>query len=636
MPRTSPFRVVLGPGDAGDAWQILNNSAAVGSAPIPRQRSCVKNIVWFDEESIGDGVEPAAALNNTGVAIVVYRARGSTVLCARLGYLEATGHSVPWGPEKPYGKGRWPAVGLNDQGVVVAAHEGQDKAPERLFCRTGSIVNGDIVWGPEEHYDMGARPSVSVTAGGWVAEAHEYHPVPGFSRLYCRCGRYVPAKNEVVWSDKAPYNTGWAPSICVTQEGFVAEVHQTGNSGGNLKYRTGSVDARKSEINWGKSSRKFASGYGPRVAVNNERWLMEIHEKVTWRGYSYVTKTADVEASGVLDWRETDTFETAEFSHPTVCLNNSFRVMAVGQSRDRPISCRLGLTFQAERWMEIAAPWIEGKTLRAVKLPGAHDAGTSGIKSTSPLSPDAPAGLRYLPGVLIARLARAQGLSIARQLRAGVRYFDLRVAPLNGELRICHAMFSGTVRKVIDQVSSFTQKHPQEIVILDFQHFYKVPEADHDWLAEYMRVTLGGRCVPPSVDARIGDLWKSGQQVIIIYTSGGGGERVYQNNPWIWPRPTTLLSPWANTERIGELKSFLDKATRAAPSDKLFVMQGVLTPWFVSYLTSWSLKSLGKAYNATIVGWAVKEWAERELNIIMLDWVQYGNAVWAALKLNLR
>ena len=62
-------------------------------------------------------------------------------------------------------------------------------------------------------------------------------------------------------------------------------------------------------------------------------------------------------------------------------------------------------------------------------------------------------------------------MDIATQLKAGIRFFDLRVHILNGELIIAHGIpFPQTkIRAIFDVVTEFLNNNPTEFVILAFQ-----------------------------------------------------------------------------------------------------------------------------------------------------------------------
>lgn len=110
---------------------------------------------------------------------------------------------------------------------------------------------------------------------------------------------------------------------------------------------------------------------------------------------------------------------------------------------------------ELSRWMGMIK---DDTPVKSVVIPGAHDAGTS--------------GLPYL--------AETQDRDTAAMLACGIRYLDLRVAKTKaGELKIYHGPFKGvTLDSVLDQIVEFLGKNATEMLILDFQHFDGDAEAD--------------------------------------------------------------------------------------------------------------------------------------------------------------
>ena len=112
-------------------------------------------------------------------------------------------------------------------------------------------------------------------------------------------------------------------------------------------------------------------------------------------------------------------------------------------------------TAELSEWMGM----IKDETLlKHVVIPGAHDAGTT--------------GLPYL--------AETQDRGIADLLACGTRYLDLRVSKTKtGELKIYHGPFTGvTLDSVLEDVTQFLNQYQSEALILDFQHFENGAEQD--------------------------------------------------------------------------------------------------------------------------------------------------------------
>ena len=104
-------------------------------------------------------------------------------------------------------------------------------------------------------------------------------------------------------------------------------------------------------------------------------------------------------------------------------------------------------------------------------------------------SPDAP----NIPGIVewfvsvervISNWSITQSLGVTDQLKAGVRYFDIRVSsrPGTSELFIVHGLYGPKVESCMESLAAFLDDHCSEIVLLDFNHFYAMDSAEHERL----------------------------------------------------------------------------------------------------------------------------------------------------------
>lgn len=97
-------------------------------------------------------------------------------------------------------------------------------------------------------------------------------------------------------------------------------------------------------------------------------------------------------------------------------------------------------------------------TLDHVTMPGSHDAGM------------------YVKG---SEWAITQSLSIGDQLRAGARYFDLRVCKSGGELWTYHgSYYGGKLADILDDVAAFLDGGSKEVVFLKFRSYASGDRAD--------------------------------------------------------------------------------------------------------------------------------------------------------------
>lgn len=296
------------------------------------------------------------------------------------------------------------------------------------------------------------------------------------------------------------------------------------------------------------------------------------------------------------------------------------------------------------------APVIEGRALNAVALPGTHDSGTYAITALSTIAPgqDLPEWVNSVHALgpagrvaaqIIAGWSKTQPVDIAAQLQAGIRYFDLRVVRQAGEYYVCHGMYSAKVDDVISAVRAFTNQHPKEIVILDFNHLYEMPNPSaHAPLVAKLMAAFGNKLAPNTLPptTSVGELWSKGYQVIALYADADA----VSQSPGLWPQ-SAISSPWPNTKDLSMLHADLDRYRSNRPSDQLFVLQGVLTP--DGGLIGKGLlpghpgsnQALAAEVTPSVVRW-VRSWPNSQVNIVIVDWFTADpNYVDAIVGLNL-
>jgi len=122
---------------------------------------------------------------------------------------------------------------------------------------------------------------------------------------------------------------------------------------------------------------------------------------------------------------------------------------------------------------------------------GSHNSFTFHLDKSGNVAPGAPdtvQGLVTWFGVLAKKIisswSKTQSLGVDAQLRAGIRYFDIRVSgrPGSSELFIVHGLYGPTVESCLDSLAAFLDEHCHEVVLLDFNHFYDMDTEAHNRL----------------------------------------------------------------------------------------------------------------------------------------------------------
>ena len=173
---------------------------------------------------------------------------------------------------------------------------------------------------------------------------------------------------------------------------------------------------------------------------------------------------------------------------------------------NRTLYCTYHSTGRTAQWMELlvqeitaaatvkaSPPIIPTFTLRDMVLPGSHDSGSGTISMWKPFS----------------AAGRTQNLSLYEQLKAGIRYLDIRVA--NGTtggddvLSIWHGCLEGdNFTNAIRGINDFVQEHTNELIICEI-----VPEYNKSFNAvqkrhclDIIRNTIGAEHIVPAHQIR--------------------------------------------------------------------------------------------------------------------------------------
>ena len=289
-------------------------------------------------------------------------------------------------------------------------------------------------------------------------------------------------------------------------------------------------------------------------------------------------------------------------------------------------------------WMGDIAASISHRRLRDVVLPGSHDCGTYGITPDSPYTPDAPLDAGEIGKGVVISWSVTQQLSIAAQLDAGIRYFDLRVNydTDRNDFYTCHALRGVSVDEVLNAVGDFISRSPNEVVLLDFNHFFTVTADFHQRLSKKIVGRLGKKMLPNSAgfEVTMQEIWNQGKNVIVAYKDDATVSAV----PLLW-RNDSIDSPWPEQWTDAGLKAWLIQHVIGKPQSRFWVLQGVITPnWphiIAGFLGGKGLIDMGSALNPQVLRW-LRDWRTggASLNIVMLDFIDLSGLVPTVIAMN--
>ncbi|XP_078100240.1 PI-PLC X domain-containing protein 1-like isoform X2 [Sander vitreus] len=204
---------------------------------------------------------------------------------------------------------------------------------------------------------------------------------------------------------------------------------------------------------------------------------------------------------------------------------------------------RLTLTLQVggnPDWMSRLPERLLDVPLWNLAIPGSHDSMSFCLDVSSPVLRSQPCLLRVIDRLFpcwtrpcVYRWATTQSV-LSDQCDLGIRFLDLRIArkPAGGsKLFFAHGIYTLiTVKEALDELATWLDAHPKEIVVISCSHFESLTDEDHFNLTEYI-ITLFGKKLCSSQDIpTLRSCWSRGQQVIVSY----GNQQMVLQHPELW------------------------------------------------------------------------------------------------------
>ncbi|GAB1602315.1 PI-PLC X domain-containing protein 3-like [Argonauta hians] len=292
-------------------------------------------------------------------------------------------------------------------------------------------------------------------------------------------------------------------------------------------------------------------------------------------------------------------------------------------------------------WMSQLPDFCHDLPLNGLAIPGSHDSFSAQLRDGH-ISPDNPEILNIIVKFLGAaadkvmmKWSTTQNFDLSKQLKAGIRYFDFRVAynETDDELQFVHGLFGPKIECCMNEINSFLDEHPKEVVILDFNHFYNVNFENHEKLLSMLHNIFGKKMCPHigASNLTLSIAWEDNLQVVICYNHD-----VATKNQLFWP---AVKHFWANTDNLSKLMDELEKLNRKGRCCECFFnWQGILTPTFNTILQhlDGSLKTvLSEKATAAVNNWVCdKSPSSKGLNIISVDFIELDNFVQTVIRMN--
>lgn len=327
-------------------------------------------------------------------------------------------------------------------------------------------------------------------------------------------------------------------------------------------------------------------------------------------------------------------------------------------------------------WMSDLAGVIGNQKLRTVTIPGTHDSATYSLTPSSGISTD-DSGADMIekienfapPGIIqevAANYGRAQSQTILRQLELGIRYLDFRlcltwdqVRGMNesNEVFICHGLFGPPAAIPLQDIRTFVNANPREIVIVDMNHFYCFTESSHDAFLDQIESIFAladgsSLLVPRSmgVDVTPNQIWAQAGRVILLYggdqqgTKGitpnsTGLEAAIRDRPLIWPRDGGIIkSKWfKHASTVSALyPAMQDELHTSAEYTGFWVDQGILSfdTTYMELHPGETLEGLSLPATRAVASWIRYLWMGSPLNITIVNFFEQSYYAEASINAN--
>ncbi|XP_037320004.2 PI-PLC X domain-containing protein 1-like [Pungitius pungitius] len=296
-------------------------------------------------------------------------------------------------------------------------------------------------------------------------------------------------------------------------------------------------------------------------------------------------------------------------------------------------------------WMSQLPPELHDIPLFKLAIPGSHDSMSYDLDiNSSIMEPDRLKKLSkiYCARKIVQKWAITQEETITKQLDAGVRYFDLRIArkahdPDPTRLYFHHGLYTKTdVETVLEEVNDWAGGHPKEILILALSHFHgfdkNIAEHLHRHLISFIMTLFGAKLIHTKETPSLKSCWGKGRNVIVSY------DHSTQHSNEIWSKIPYYYGDSMDTSEVeSKLRHILEKASPVQSfsvcglnltlPESARVLLYILRPF--DHLVGVIRRSLPR-----LLRWVEQQSAKTPMNIVASDVVTRNGFVSTVIKLN--
>ncbi|XP_036947003.1 PI-PLC X domain-containing protein 1-like isoform X2 [Acanthopagrus latus] len=293
-------------------------------------------------------------------------------------------------------------------------------------------------------------------------------------------------------------------------------------------------------------------------------------------------------------------------------------------------------------WMSRLPGELLDVPLWNLALPGSHDSMSFCLDVSSPVLRSEPGFLRLTDRLFpcctrpcVSRWATTQSV-LSDQCDLGIRFLDMRIArkPKGGsKLFFAHGIYTLiTVKEALDELATWLDAHPKEIVIICCSHFESLTDEDHVQLVEFIVKLFGNKLCPSQDTPTLRSCWARGQQVVVSYDD----QQMAMQHPELWTRVPYWYADSPDPERV---IAYLEEKQRGGRPAGFYVTGLNLTedaPYVLLHPFQSMRKMTMKALSL-LLRWASKQRPGDEVtgvNIVCCDFVEVSQFCSLVIDLN--
>ncbi|XP_040885420.1 PI-PLC X domain-containing protein 1-like isoform X2 [Toxotes jaculatrix] len=249
----------------------------------------------------------------------------------------------------------------------------------------------------------------------------------------------------------------------------------------------------------------------------------------------------------------------------------------------------------------------------------------------------------YCARKIMLKWAATQEETITKQLDAGVRYFDLRIARKPNDtdptrLYFYHGLYTRTdVETVLRVINDWAERHPKEILILALSNFKgfdkKIAEQLHIHLINFIKALFGARLFLRRDTPTLRSCWDLGRNVIVSY------DYPANQHPEIWSK---IAYYYGNSMDPAKVESKLCQVLEKERPYQCFFVCGLnLTLPEDARILKYILRLCDNFTNVIqrslpkLLQWVKRQAGKSPMNIVASDVVTRDNFVSTIVQLNI-